>query len=119
MISNPRLVPCPNVGQLSTNRDLRLYPQVCFSCIVPNLHLSVIKNQDCYPQATDKGVTAFVFRFTNDILEQFILTNSRHARSGEMRRRLYYRHPKFGQVRLPTNVATNADFLNHIGQQTC
>ena len=25
-------------------------------------------------------------------------------------------HPKFGQVRLPTNAATNADFLNHIGQ---
>ena len=36
---------------------------------------------------------------------------------GEMRRRLYYGHPKFGQVRLPTNAATNADFLNHIGQQ--
>ena len=37
-----RLVPCPNVGQASTNRDLRLYPGVCFSCIVTNLHLSVI-----------------------------------------------------------------------------
>ena len=35
---------------------------------------------------TDKGVTAFVFRFTNDILEKFLLANSRHARSGEMRR---------------------------------
>ena len=33
---------CPNVGQASTNRDLRLYPEVCFSCIVANLHLSVI-----------------------------------------------------------------------------
>ena len=42
-----RLVPCPNVGQASTNRDLRLYPGACFSCIVTNLHLSVIKNQDC------------------------------------------------------------------------
>ena len=29
------------------------------------------------------------------------------------------RDPKFGHVRLPTNAATNADFLNHIGQQTC
>ena len=35
-----------------------------------------------------------------------------------MRRRLYYGNPKFGQVRLPTNAAMNADFLNHIGQQT-
>ena len=61
------------------------------------------------------GVTAFVSRFTNDTLEKFILMNSRHARSGEMRRRLYYGHPKFGQVRLPINAATNADFLNYIG----
>ena len=40
----PRLdwFPCPNVGQASTNRNLRLYPGVCFSCIVTNLHLSVI-----------------------------------------------------------------------------
>ena len=30
---------CPNVGQASTNRDLRLYPGDCFSCIVTNLHL--------------------------------------------------------------------------------
>ena len=36
-----------------------------------------------------------------------------------MRGRLYYSHPKFGQVRLPTNAATNADFLHYIGQQTC
>ena len=35
-----------------------------------------------------------------------------------MRRRLYYGHPKFGQVTLPTDAATNADFLNYIGQQT-
>ena len=34
--------PCPNVGQASTNRDLRLYPEVGFSCIVTNLHFSVI-----------------------------------------------------------------------------
>ena len=34
------------------------------------------------------GVTVFVFRFTNDTLEKFLLRNSRHARSGEMRRRL-------------------------------
>ena len=27
---------CPNVGQASTNRDLRLYPGVCFSYIVTN-----------------------------------------------------------------------------------
>ena len=33
---------CPNVGQASTNRNLRLYPGVCFACIVTNLHLSVI-----------------------------------------------------------------------------
>ena len=26
-----RLVPCPNVGQASTYRDLRLYPGACFS----------------------------------------------------------------------------------------
>ena len=32
-------------------------------------------------------------------------------RSGEMRRLLYYGHPKFGQVRLPTNAATNFDFF--------
>ena len=37
-----RLVPCPNVGQASTNRYLRLYPGDCFSCIVTNLHPSVI-----------------------------------------------------------------------------
>ena len=49
----------------------------------------------------------------------FSRTDSRPARSGEMRHQLYYSHPKFGQVRLPTNAATNADFLNHIGQQTC
>ena len=95
--------PCPNVGQASTNRDLRLYPRVCFSCIVT--------------KASDTlyflGVTAFVFRFINDTLEKFLLTNSRHVRSGEMRRQLYYGHQKFGQVRLPTNAATNADFLNH------
>ena len=59
------------------------------------------------------------FRFTNDTLEKVLLMNSRHARRGEMRPRLYYGHPKFGQVRLPTNTATNADFLNYIGQQTC
>ena len=35
-----------------------------------------------------------------------------------MRRRLYYGHPKLGQVRLPTNAATSADLLNQIGQQT-
>ena len=35
-------LPCPNVGQASINRDLRLYPGVCFSCIVTNLHLLVI-----------------------------------------------------------------------------
>ena len=35
------------------------------------------------------------------------------------RGRLYYGHPKFGQVRLPTNAAMNADVLNYIGQQTC
>ena len=52
-------------------------------------------------------------------LEKFLLRNSRHARSGEMRRQLYYGHPKFGQVRLPTYAAINADFLNHIGQQLC
>ena len=34
--------PGPNLGPASTNRDLRLYPEVCFSCIVTNLHLSVI-----------------------------------------------------------------------------
>ena len=34
--------PCPNVGQASTNHDLRLDPGACFSCIVTNLHLSVI-----------------------------------------------------------------------------
>ena len=62
------------------------------------------------------GVTAFVFRFTNDTLEKFLLAHSRHARSSEMRCRLYYDHPKFGQVRLPTNAAM---FLNYIGQQTC
>ena len=61
----------------------------------------------------------FLIRFTYDTLEKFLLTNSRHARSGEMRRRLYYSHQKFGQVRLPTNAARNADFLNYIGQQTC
>ena len=32
---------------------------------------------------------------------------------------LYYSHPTFGQVRLPSNAATNADFLNYIGQQIC
>ena len=66
-------------------------------------------------------IIIIVFKFTNDILEKFLLMNSRHARSGEMRRLSYYiyGHPKFGQVRLPTNAATNADFLNHIGQQTC
>ena len=32
--------PCPNVGQASTDHDLRLYPGACFSCIVINLHLS-------------------------------------------------------------------------------
>ena len=37
-----RLVPCPNLGPAATNRNLRLYPEVCFSCIVTNLHLSVI-----------------------------------------------------------------------------
>ena len=37
-----RLVPGPNLGPAATNRDLRLYPEVCFSCIVTNLHLSVI-----------------------------------------------------------------------------
>ena len=41
--------------------------------------------------------------------------NGRHAKSGEMRR-LHYGHPNF--VRLQTNAATNADFLNYIGQQT-
>ena len=61
----------------------------------------------------------FVFGFTNDTLEKFLLTNSRHARSGEMRRKLYYGHPKFGPVRLPTNAATNAGLLNHIGQLKC
>ena len=45
--------------------------------------------------------------------------NSRHARSGEMRLQLYYGHPKFGQVRLPSNAAMNADFLNYIGLQIC
>ena len=30
-----------------------------------------------------------------------------------MRRRLYYGDPKLGQVRLPTNAATNADFLKY------
>ena len=45
--------------------------------------------------------------------------NSRHARSGEMRRWLYYSHPQFGKVRLPTKAAKNTDFLNYIGQQTC
>ena len=49
---------------------------------------------------------------------KFLLTNSRRAKSGEMKRRLYYGHPKFGQVRLQTNAAMNADFLNYIGQQT-
>ena len=60
------------------------------------------------------GLTGFVFRLTNDILEKFFLTNSKHARSGEMRHRLYYGHPKFGQVRLlhVTTADTNADFLN-------
>ena len=62
--------------------------------------------------------TAFVFSFTNDMLEKFLPSNSRHARSGEMRRRLYYGHPKFGPVRLPTNAATNAYLLNYIGQAT-
>ena len=33
---------CPNVGQTSINRALRLYPGVCFSYIVTNLHLLVI-----------------------------------------------------------------------------
>ena len=28
--------PCPNVGQASTNRDLRLDAGACFSCIVTN-----------------------------------------------------------------------------------
>ena len=42
-----RLVPGPNLGAASTNRDLRLYPEVCFSCIVTNLHLPVIFSQDC------------------------------------------------------------------------
>ena len=37
-----RLVPGPNLGLAATNRNLRLYPEVCFSCIVKNLHLSVI-----------------------------------------------------------------------------
>ena len=37
-----RLIPGPNVGQASTNRDLRLHPGGCFSCIVTILHLSVI-----------------------------------------------------------------------------
>ena len=55
----------------------------------------------------------------NDTLEKFLLTNSRHARSGEMRRQLYYSNRKFEQVRLPTNAATNANFFNYIGQQTC
>ena len=40
--NNYRLVTGPNLGPASTNRDLRLYPEVCFSCIVTNLHLSVI-----------------------------------------------------------------------------
>ena len=62
---------------------------------------------------------SFVFGFTNDTLDKFLLTISRHAGSGEMRRQLYYAYPKIGQVSLPTNAATNADFLNHIGQQTC
>ena len=44
---NPRLVPGPNLVPASTNRDLCLYPEVYFSCIVTNLHLSVIENQDC------------------------------------------------------------------------
>ena len=35
-------LPCPNVGHASTNRDLRLDPRACFSCIVTNLHLLVI-----------------------------------------------------------------------------
>ena len=63
-IHTSRLVPCPNVGQASTNHDLHPYSGGCFSYIVTNLHLSV------------KGVTAFVFRFTNDTLEKFLLTNS-------------------------------------------
>ena len=43
VISWCTLVPCPNVGQASTNRDLRLYPgEGMFSCIVTNLYLSVI-----------------------------------------------------------------------------
>ena len=57
--------------------------------------------------------------FTNVLLEKFLLTNSRHARSGEMRRRLYYCHPKSRQVRLQTNAATKPDFHNQFGLQTC
>ena len=37
-----RLVPGPNLGPAASNRDLRLYPEVCFSYIVTNLDLSVI-----------------------------------------------------------------------------
>ena len=48
------------------------------------------------------------------ILEKFLLKNSRHARSDEMRLPLYQCHPKFGQARLPTNAPTNADFLMHV-----
>ena len=109
-----RLVPGPNLGPAATNRDLRLYPDVYFSCIVTNLHLSVFKIKIFNHRPLTKVSQPLFFRFTNDILEKFLLTNSRHTRSGEMRRRLYYCHPKFGQVRLPTNAATNADFLNQI-----
>ena len=117
--NHSKLVPCPNVGQASHQSRPSPLPTFLFFlycdkfssfCHLKSRLLTTDHAQRCHN---------LCFRFKNDILEKFLFTNSTHARSGEMRRQLYYGHPKFRQIRLPTNAAKNADFLNYIGQQIC
>ena len=84
-----KLVPCCNVGQASTNRELRirvLAPYGLFFLYCDKYTtFSHLKSR-----LFNHGLlTLFIDRFINDTLEKSLLTNSRHARSGEMRCRLY------------------------------
>ena len=84
-----KLVPCCNVGQASTNRDLRLRVRAAhglsFLYYDKFTTFSHLKSR----LFNHRLLTLFIDRFINDTLEKFLLTNGRHATSGEMRCRLY------------------------------